>query len=118
MSAAQLFPGAAQAARGLDVLVAHVEGHWGAIYPVGVPLERTRELDAEFGDEAEAFVLEAFLLAREAVQVVVIVWRTDNLVHLVWDIQLRGAPGGVEAVMGAAASIDNRTTAERSGGSD
>ena len=32
--------------------------------------------------------------------------------------QLRGAPGGVEAVMGAAESIDNGTTAERPAGGD
>jgi hypothetical protein len=117
-SAALLFPDAAVAGHALDVLVAHLETHTGGIFGLGVQLDRTRDLDAELGDEAEAFVLDAFVFAREGAQVVVVVWRTDNLVQLVWDIQLRGTSGGVDAVIDAAESIESRVTGERQVGGE
>jgi len=117
-SAALLFSDDVAAVRALDVLVAHLAAHTGGIYRLGALLERTGDLEAELGDEAEAFVLTGFVDAREAAEVVVIAWRTDNLVQLVWDIQDRGAPGGVEALMDAAEHIERRTEAQRQSGAD
>jgi hypothetical protein len=117
-SAALLFGDDVAAVRALDALVTHLETHTGGIYRLGVLLERTRDLEAEFGDEAEAFVLSEFVDAREAAEVVVIAWRTDNLVQLLWDIQGRGTPGGVEALMDTAEHIERRTEAQRQSGGD
>ena len=100
------------------LLVTHLETHTGGLYRLGVLLERTRDLEAELGDEAEAFVLTEFVDAREAAEVVVIAWRTDNLVQLLWDIQDRGTPGGVEALMDAAEHIERRTEAQRQSSGD
>jgi hypothetical protein len=117
-SAALLFRDDVAAVRALDALVTHLKTHTGGIYRLGVLLERTRHLEAELGDEAEAFVLTEFVDAREAAEVVVIAWRTDNLVQLMWDIQDRGTPGGVEALMDAAEHIERRTEAQPQSGSD
>ena len=104
---------AAGAARALELLEAHLEAHAGAVHQVGFPLDRTLDLAADLGDEADAFVLETFMTSQEPAQVVVASWHTDNLVQLVWDIQLGRTPGGVEAVLAAAETIDNRTAGER-----
>ena len=117
-SAALLFPDDVAAVRALDLLVTHLETHTGGIYRLGVLLERTRDLEADLGDEAEAFVLTEFVDARVAAEVVVIAWRTDNLVQLLWDIQDRGTPGGVEALMDAAGHIERRTEAQRQSSGD
>ena len=117
-SAALLFGDDVAAVRALDALVTHLETHSAGIYQLGVLLERTRDLDADLGDEAEAFVLTEFVDAREAAEVVVIVWRTDNLVQLLWDIQDRGTPGGVGALMDAAEHIERRTEAQRQSDGD
>jgi hypothetical protein len=112
-SGALLFADDAAAVDALDLLVGHLEGHSSGTYQLGVVLERLAELDARLGDEAEAFVLEQFIDARIAADVVVIAWRSDNLVQFVWDIQDRGTPGGVDALIAVAQRIERRTAAQQ-----
>jgi hypothetical protein len=113
LSAALLFADDVGAVQALDVLLGHLEAHSAGIYRQGVVLERVRDLEAPLGDEAGAFVLEQFVDARAAAQVVVIVWRTDNLIQLVWEIQDGGVSGGTQALMDVAERIERRTALER-----
>ena len=117
-SGALLFADDAVAVRALDVLVGHLESHSAGVYGLGVPLERVSEFEAQLGDEAEAFVLEEFVDSRVAARVVVIVWRADNLVQFVWDIQDPETPDGVDALMDVAERIERRTAMEAQTGSD
>jgi hypothetical protein len=111
-SGALLFADDTAAVRALDVLVSHLESHSAGVYGLGVPLERVSEFEAQLGDEAEAFVLEEFVDSRVAARVVVIVWRADNLVQFVWDIQDPDTPGGADALMDVADRIERRTAVE------
>jgi len=117
-SAALLFADDVGAVEALDVLVGHLEGHSAGLYQLGVVLERERDVAVRLGDEGEGYVLGQFIDAREAAQVVVIAWRTDNLVQFVWDIQHRGSARGVQALLDVAASIERRTAAERQPGAE
>jgi hypothetical protein len=113
MSAALVFADDVGAVGALDVLVSHFDGHSAGVFGLAIPLERTREVEARLGDEVEAFQTEAFVDARLASRVVVIAWRTDNLVQLLWDIQDRGTQGGAEALLAVAERIEGRTAQVR-----
>ena len=115
-SAALLFADDAAAVDALDAVVAHLDAHSAGTYALGVVLERVRDLEANLGDEAEAFVLEQYVDSSEDRQVVVIAWRTDNLVQFVWDINDIAAQTHAELLMDVAERIEQRTAEQRHSG--
>lgn len=113
MSAALVFADDVGAVGALDVLTSHLDGGSAGVFGLAIPLERVRDIEAQLGDEAQAFEIEAFVDSRVANRVVVVAWRTDNLVQLVWDIQDRGTAGGAEALVAVAERIERRSLMER-----
>jgi len=111
-SAAVVFEDDVGAVRALDLLAGHLE-QASAVYGLAVVLERVRDIEVHLGDEAHGFVLQQYIDDVAAASVVVVAWRTDNLVQLLWDIQDRSTPGGVDALLGVARQIERRTSTQQ-----
>lgn len=72
----------------------------------GSVLAGVDDLDVPVGDDSAAFIL-----SNDEVQVVVIVWSTGNVVHILRAVMMAGAQSRVEMVQALAEAIDDRMTA-------
>jgi hypothetical protein len=105
LSAAHEFPDGVSAELAVGLLSDHFRDHTAGVWQQLHPLLDQRHLDVELGDRSEAFVLTD---GEEAEEVVVLVWRNGNIVHVLWDLHANHTPERVDAVVDLARAIDGR----------